>query len=126
MTTRTTAQPRDSLRPAKLIFEIRRAARSLRAFKVATVSRAINPRSPRRHPGCYGYWNHVTRTGRQYYYNFLPSYTCDESNGWCGYGRKPPGGESCPAITWSMGFRLQIGYYLDALFDPPSRWGEGI
>ncbi|KAH8088854.1 beta-lactamase [Aureococcus anophagefferens] len=67
------------------------------------------------HPGCYGYWNYVSRP-KKYYFNFLPSYTCDASNAYCGYGEKPPGGESCPAITWSETFRLEVGVFLEDLF----------
>ena len=64
------------------------------------------------HPGCFGYWNYVSRPKR-YYFDFLPSYTCDASNDWCAYGKKPPTGESCPELTWSQQFRLEIGVFLD-------------
>merc|ERR1712216_457020 len=33
------------------------------------------------HPGCFGYWNYVSRRDN-YYLNFLPAYTCDHSNAW--------------------------------------------
>merc|ERR1712037_558158 len=52
------------------------------------------------HPGCFGYWNYVSRRDN-YYLNFLPTYTCDQSNAWCGRGSKPTDPEACPEIQYS-------------------------
>ena len=67
------------------------------------------------HPGCFGYWDFVSRRDG-YYYNFLPDYTCDESTLWCGTGQPPPTAESCPAITFSLELKYKVQGFLDDLF----------
>lgn len=67
------------------------------------------------HPGCYGYWDFVSRRDG-YYYSFLPSYTCSRANQWCGTGHPPPTPESCPEIAYSLTFKNAIQGFLDDLF----------
>jgi CubicO group peptidase (beta-lactamase class C family) len=61
------------------------------------------------HPGCFGYWNYVNRRDG-YYFNFLPRYTCDKSNQWCGSGHAPDPNEpeSCPALGPAGYFRQDV------------------
>lgn len=67
------------------------------------------------HPGCFGYWDFISRRDG-YFFSMMPSYTCDERNGWCGTGHKPEGGESCPELSFSGAFRQNVIGQLDDLF----------
>ncbi|CAE8639456.1 unnamed protein product [Polarella glacialis] len=71
------------------------------------------------HPGCYGYWNYISRRDG-YYFNFFPSYTCDKSNGWCGTGQKPQALESCPALNAATQVRLLLDTFVEDAMRSPS------
>jgi CubicO group peptidase (beta-lactamase class C family) len=67
------------------------------------------------HPGCFGYWDWISRRDG-YFFSMMPSYTCDESNGWCGRGVKPDDPESCPELTFSQMYRDAVIGNIDDLF----------
>jgi len=67
------------------------------------------------HPGCFGYWDFVSRRDG-YYYNFLPAYHCSLANMWCGTGHPPPTAESCPEISFSSMLKTNVQGFLDDIF----------
>jgi len=60
------------------------------------------------HMGCNGYWNYVNRRDG-YYYNFLPMYTCDTHNNWCGGGSADA---HCPAMGPAGHLRQEMDTYI--------------
>ncbi|KAH8085577.1 beta-lactamase [Aureococcus anophagefferens] len=68
------------------------------------------------HPGCGGYWNFVDRR-RSYYYNFLPSWTCDRSNAYCETGSPDDFGQGCPALYGAAAtLKQRVSTFLDDIF----------
>ena len=68
------------------------------------------------HPGCGGYWNFVDRSAG-YYYNFLPSWTCDRSNAYCETGSPDDFGQGCPALYGAAAtLKQRVSTFLDDIF----------
>lgn len=56
----------------------------------------------------------TTGTTAGYYFNYLPSYTCNETNAYC---NSPSGSSNCPALYgWAQTVRTASGMYLDDIF----------
>ena len=52
-----------------------------------------------------------------YYYNFLPSWTCDRSNAYCETGSPDDFGQGCPALYGAAAtLKQRVSTFLDDIF----------